>query len=450
MTSDEEIFDQLARLVLVEKEIVTYKGLSQKMSVSNKKSKEMLGKFVEKEHAQLDTLYVVVGTEADNNIVVKTVRQADLEEQKRQFAVVTGYHVLSVAPKLPSGELDEMADAISKVYEKNWNFYKNLKIKNGNGNHPWSSVVPVTVKLCNPSISTSSRNIQPPPAGYRSREAAAGPPAAKVFGNKRPNSKPVAGQHPAKKAKTGSIHSMFSKKPSASTQGLKTAPTEVPKKKKNGGIMGFFGKSNKKGGSSNNPFNRGNAGGRNPTSGAGSRKRKMVFGSGRKAAAGRKSRVVSVSAPVSAPSSVRKKTKLKNFSSAKRAAPKSKIGTVAKTKTAAAALDKKKGGEASIPFADESESEDDNCGGMDEDYEEEYMLKEKRRIEKRREKRKHKALEESDEENQGRQLPKKAKKSKGDQPKQKMVKKVRHYVDPDTGMMVTEDCLVPADPIKSG
>lgn len=421
MTAD--LMEQLNRFVLIDKEMITYKRLCQKLKISCRKSKEILSQFVEKESSKVDTLYVISGKNDKGVHQFKMVRDSELDGGKALFKDVKSTHVYSVGPK-PAGVEVSTTDLKERTYETDLIFYRNLE-----AGHPWSAIQPPEVVISATPI--PSRNFSAPRPGSmfkRSDPAASG---TSTRGNKRSAPTPSA-KPPSKKQKTG-IQGFFGKS-SSSTTPAEPAQSGAPKAKK--GLMGFFSKK-KAASKPSNPFNKV----KNPTS---FKKKKPVFGSSKKKQAPSKTHTGSSVPSKPTFGSKSKPGKKKQSASLKKIAQpvaspevkKQELKSPEHLKQKEPAKKKKAAKSKQMEFDEEdSDSEVEDQGLQDAEDEEEYMLKEKKRQGNRKKKKS------SDDKKKAKGSEKKA---EGAEPGGggKKVKKTRHFVDPDSGMMVTEDIWV--------
>lgn len=193
-----DLADQLSRLVLVEKKVVTFKTLCLHLSISSMESKQLLSEFVVREKARLETLHLLSGVNGNEKCKFKIVKDAKLEEEKTKFQRLNACHVYSVGCK--AADSCAPPPIVARTSEAAKEAPRIGSFPSGNAHplvdHRWSGVKPA------PGAAFSS---SPPvvPAALRNKPSAPTkkePTFSKTFGAKAkaaPPAKPKAAPAPA-------------------------------------------------------------------------------------------------------------------------------------------------------------------------------------------------------------------------------------------------------------
>jgi len=236
-----DLADQLSRLVLVEKKVVTFKTLCLHLSISSMESKKLLSEFVDREKARLETLHLLSGVNGNEKCKFKIVKDAKLEEEKTKFQRLNACHVYSVGCK--AAESCAPPPIVARTSEAAKEAPRIGSFPSGNAHplvdHRWSGVKPApgaAFSSSPPVVPTALRN----KPGAPTKKA---PTFSKTFGVKAkaaPPAKPKAAPAPAaSKAKlmfgVGAVPAPMKRK------SPDTSDKSAPARKRAKPAHGFFG-----------------------------------------------------------------------------------------------------------------------------------------------------------------------------------------------------------------
>lgn len=199
---------------------VTYKWLSRNLKVHVNVAKQMLFEFADKNKSKVSLVYLLAGKTAENDILVKLVKDQDLSKAESKFVKLTSKHIHTITAKDESGKL------LSEVNVLNVDMMARKELK----------------------PSTAYSGIINKRAVPRSPKVAIAEPAPKITKTEEKVTKEQ--ETKLKKAKAG-IEGMFEKQksevkpvvqpPAEKTASQTTKPTTAAAKK-GGGIAGMFAK----------------------------------------------------------------------------------------------------------------------------------------------------------------------------------------------------------------